>query len=453
MRLTPLALPLILAASALAQPAVPPTKPTGDPAVDPVQHRDEKLGAGTIASTPGILDKATREKGEQMVAKAIAYLRTKQDEKTGAWGVPPAPPPAAAPAPNSPPASPTPAAPPTFPAFSGLIVNGMLMQPGIDAKDPAVAKAIAYMLAQQQPDGGIYDRLLPVYNTSIVLSALAKVDSDAARAAIKKGQDYLRQAQWGVASPVSLPDKPSTEAVPPEHAFYGGWGYGNNSRPDISNLNFVLQAFADTGVPSDDPAMQRALVFLQRVQMQEKGADGKVINAMPYAKGSQQGGFIYATAANPQTIGQGQSQAGKIDETLSTGETKSMLRAYGSVSYAGFKSYLYAGLKKDDPRVLAVVDFCNRHYTVTENPNFGTDGQYYYYVAFARALHAAQVDAVDAVKDGKVTPRNWRADLINQLATMQNDDGSFKSVNKRWMEDNQVLITAYALLAAQNALR
>jgi len=131
-----------------------------------------------------------------------------------------------------------------------------------------------------------------------------------------------------------------------------------------------------------------------------------------------------------------------------------MLRAYGSVSYAGFKSYLYAGLKKDDPRVQAVLDFCRHNYTVAENPRAGTDGQYYYYVAFARALRAAQIDTIDAVgADGKSVPRNWRADLINQLATMQNADGSFKSVDERWMEDNPVLITAYALLAAQNALR
>lgn len=447
MRCTALTLPLIITAAALAQPPAPSTatKPAADPVKEPLPPRDAHLGAGTIASTPNILDKETREKGEKIVAKAIAYLRTQQDEKTGAWGVQPAQAPTAD--------KPNPGAAPVFPAFSGLIVNGMLMQPGIDTKDPAVAKAIAFMLSQQQPDGGIYDRLLPVYNTSIVLSALARVDSDAARAAIKKGQDYLRQAQWGVASPSPLPDKPNTEAVPPEHAFYGGWGYGNNSRPDISNLNFVMQAFADTGVPADDPAIKRAMVFLQRIQMQEKGSDGKVINAMPYAKGSTQGGFIYATASNAKTVGEGQSQAGSIEETLTTGETKSMLRAYGSVSYAGFKSYLYAGLKKDDPRVQAVMDFCRRHYTVKENPNFGSDGQYYYYVAFARALNASGLDTIDALDGSKSTPRNWRADLINQLATMQNDDGSFKSVNKRWMEDNTTLITAYALLAAQNALR
>lgn len=424
MRFARFTLPLILATAAFAQPMPTQTPPATAPAV---------------AAAPGTLDKATREKGERMVAKAIAYLRTKQDAASGGWGVAPA-------APDKP-------APPVFPAFTGLIVNGMLMQPGIDTKDPAVAKGIEFMLSRQQPDGAIYDRLLPVYNTSIVLSAIASIDTDQARAAIKKGQDFLRNSQWGVASPASSPDKP-TSVVGPEHPFYGGWGYGNNSRPDISNLNFALQALHDTGVPADDAAVQRALVFLQRIQMIEKGADGKVINDQPYAKGSHQGGFIYATASNDKTIGQGQSQAGNIEETLTTGETKSMLRAYGSVSYAGFKSYLYAGLKQDDPRVLAVLDFCRRNYTLAENPRFGSDGQYYYYVAFARALKAAGIDTVDAVdSSGTVTAHNWRADLINQLATMQSEDGSFNSVNKRWMEDNTTLITAYALLAAQNALR
>ncbi len=432
-----LSLPLVLVAAALAQPT--PARPDIQPVADPVKHRGDQLGGGTIAGGTATLDKATREKGEAMVAKAIAYLRTKQDAKSGAWGVAPS-------APDRP-------TPPTFPAFSGLIVNAMLMQPGIDASDPAVAKALDYMLAQQQPDGGIYDRLLPVYNTSIALSALAHVDTDAARSAIRKGQDFLRSSQWGAPALVSSPDKPSS-AVGPEHPFYGGWGYGNNSRPDISNLSFAVQALADTGVGPDDPAMQRAIVFLQRIQMIEKGADGKVINDQTYAKGSSQGGFIYATASNDKTVGQGQSQAGTIEETLTSGETVSMLRAYGSVSYAGFKSYLYAGLKKDDPRVTAVLDFVRRNYTLNENPKFGSDGQFYYYVMFARALSAARIDTVEAIgSDGNATPHNWRADLINQLATMQNDDGSFKSVNKRWMEDNQVLITAYALLAAEHALR
>lgn len=440
MRHTPFVLPLLLAAAALAQPGTPTGKPTGEPGISPVEHRDEKLGGGVIASSPDILDKATRETGERMVAKAIAWLRSKQDEQTGAWGAPP---------PES--------KAPTFPAISGLVVNGMLMQPGIDTKDPAIAKAVAYMLSKRLPDGGIYDRLLPVYNTSIVLSALARVDSDEARDAVKKGQDWLRATQWGAPASPDSPDKPAS-VVGPDSPFYGGWGYGRHSRPDISNAIFALQALADTGVPSDDPAVQRAIIFLQRVQMQEKGSDGKVINDQPFAKGSRQGGFVYAPSPDDKNLGAGDSEAGSIEETLTTGETKSVMRAYGSVTYGGFKSYLYAGLKKDDPRVTAVLDFVRRNYTLQQNPGIDKNGMYYYYVMFARALEASKLDVIEPALEavnakGEKTPHNWRADLINQLATLQNDDGSFKSVDKRWMEDNQVLITAYALLAAEHALR
>ncbi len=51
-----------------------------------------------------------------------------------------------------------------------------------------------------------------------------------------------------------------------------------------------------------------------------------------------------------------------------------------------------------------------------------------------------------------VDSRDWANDLIDKMATLQNEDGSFKSVDSRWMEDNPVLITAYALLALQHAV-
>ena len=38
------------------------------------------------------------------------------------------------------------------------------------------------------------------------------------------------------------------------------------------------------------------------------------------------------------------------------------------MTYAGLKSFLYAGVSKDDPRVKAAVEWVRKHYTVTENP-------------------------------------------------------------------------------------
>ncbi|RMD62558.1 MAG: hypothetical protein D6824_06590, partial [Planctomycetota bacterium] len=233
------------------------------------------------------------------------------------------------------------------------------------------------------------------------------------------------------------------------HPFYGGVGYGSHGRPDNSNLNMMLQALHDSGLSSEDPAFTRALVFLQRTQMHH------LVNDMPYAAGSTQGGFIYSTGPERDQPGVGESKAGTIVETLDDGTKVSRLRAYGSMTYAGFKSYIYANLSRDDLRVQLAWDWIRRNYTVTENPGVGMQGYYYYLLTFARALDAWGLPTVETLDERgqPLETRDWANDLIDQLATLQNDDGSFRSVASRWMEDNPVLITAYALLALQHAIR
>jgi squalene-hopene/tetraprenyl-beta-curcumene cyclase len=383
-------------------------------------------------------DGAHEKKAAAIADKAIAWLKSHQGEK-GGWSVP--------------------KEGPAYPAITALVINGMLMQPGVDAKDPAVAKAVGFILSYRQSDGGIYDKMLPSYNTSIVLSALAKVDTPEAKAAIKPAQDFLRSLQFGEGALTEGPFKGETGRVGKNDPAYGGVGYGRHGRPDLSNTAFFLQAMHDSGVSGDDPAFQRALEFLKRTQMIEKAPDGTVINPMPYAKGSRQGGFIYAVSENKDKIGSGQSMAGEIEETMDDGQKVSRLRAYGSMTYAGFKSLIYAQLPANDPRVVAAYDWIRRNYTLSENPGMGTDGMYYYFVTFARGLTASAALAagptservIVTLKDGKPEERNWANDLIDRLGELQNEDGSFKSVDDRWMENNPELITAYALIALQHA--
>ncbi len=384
-------------------------------------------------------------KAEATIARAIAYLRSQQDAERGGWSVPPKG-----------------TAAPTFPAITALVLTGLLMEPGVDERDPAVSAGARFVLGYAKPDGGIYDTLLPSYNTAISVSALAKLQSPEAKGAIAPGLEFLRRSQWGASEPVGVGGAGGAEApstVGPEHPFYGGLGYGNRGRPDLSNVGFMLQAFHDAGVPSDDPAVQRALIFVQRCQMQEK-AGGVVINDQPFAKGSRQGGFVYATAENDKTLGEGQSFSGRIEETLDDGTRVSKLAAYGSITYVGFKSLLYAGLGPTDPRVQSAYDWMVRHYDLSCNPGMPPDegrrheGYYYYLLAMGRALDAAGTTAVRTVTaDGAIVPRNWRADMLARLAELQQEDGSFKPLDDRWMENNPVLITAYGLIAAQHALR
>ncbi len=368
--------------------------------------------------------------GREMAAKAEAWLRLEQDVATGGWSV-----------------NPTPDAP-QLPAITGLVLSGLLMSSSVDATDPAVRRGVDFVLKYRQPDGGIYDRILPSYNTAICLSALAKARTPEASAALIPGREFLKSLQW---SEDARTDRTSeTGQVQRTHPFYGGVGYGNSGRPDNSNLAMFLQAMHDTGLNPEDPAYARALVFLERTQMLD------TVNDMPYADGSKQGGFIYATTPDnkPESLGIGESKAGTIEETLSDGTKASRLRAYGSMTYAGFKGYIYADLKREDPRVKAAYDWVRRNYTLKENPGVGSDGQYYYYVTFSRALKAWGTTTITTLSgDGKpAETRDWANDLIDQLATMQNEDGSFKSVDDRWMENNPVLITAYALIALREAV-
>ncbi|MCC6661747.1 MAG: hypothetical protein IT437_12775 [Phycisphaerales bacterium] len=382
----------------------------------------------TLASA---IDPEHQKKAEEVLARSITWLRAQQGAG-GGWAVP--------------------VEGPAYPAITALVLNGMLMQPGIDETDPAVARGIAFLLKNRQPDGGIYDRVLPSYNTSIALSALARVNTPEARAAIRPAQDFLRTLQFGEGAMADGQFASETGRVTKENPFYGGVGYGRSGRPDLSNLSMFLQGMHDSGVPGDDPAFQRALVFLGRVQMLDSAND------MPYADGSKQGGFIYSTGPNKEKAGTGQTYAGTIEETMDDGTKVSRLRSYGSMTYAGFKSYLYANLPRTDQRVAAAYDWIRANYTLVENPGTGTDGLYYYLVTFARALDALGEPTITVLPapgdtNRTVVPHDWANDLIDRLAELQNPDGSFRSVDDRWMENNPVLITAYAVLALEHVAR
>lgn len=395
------------------------------------------LAAACLFTLPALaIDESHRSRAEEMIDRAVAYLRTQQDEAAGGWRHNPDP------------------QRPNFPAITGLVLTGFLTDPDFDRTDPAVIRGARYILSYRQPDGGIYDRVLPTYNTAICLSALAHLDTPQAREAVGPALRMLRSLQYGEDAAESGEAGAQTLRVGPDHPFYGGVGYGSSGRPDNSNLHFFMQALEDAGVPHDDPAVQRALVFLARTQMEDS------VNDQPYADDSSQGGFIYSTSLSKDEPGRGESKAPTLEETLDDGSVVSRLRAYGSMTYAGFKSYAYAQLAPDDPRVEAALKWITRNYTLEENPGVGTDGQYYYYLTFGKAMDAwgrragtPRTDSIDIITPRGSETRDWANDLIDQLATLQNEDGSFRSVDDRWMENDPVLITAYSLIALQHAVK
>lgn len=301
------------------------------------------------------------------------------------------------------------------------IVAASLLANGHKIDDPVVAKALKYVEKHIHPDGGIYAEgsTHRNYETCIAMMAFGEANADKRYDdVLKKAEAYIKKAQWDV-----------EEGHDKESDYYGGAGYGGSSRPDLSNTAFLIDALRGMGEGPEDPAIQAALVFVSRCQNLKTDA-----NDTKFASLVDDGGFYYTIAKG------GSSPAGQ--------DADGGLRSYGSMTYAGLKSMIYAGVGKDDPRVKAAVEWLNKHYTLDENPGMGDAGLYYYLHTAAKALKAL---GDDKLTDAQGVAHDWRADLAEALAKRQQPDGSWKNSNERWLESDPNLVTAYALLALSYA--
>lgn len=302
------------------------------------------------------------------------------------------------------------------PGITALVAHSLL-QSGLSADDEVVSAAFAHLKSHLKADGGIYDTNSRHrnYETSISLMAFQAANQDGRYdELIQNAVKFLKKIQWD-----------DEETGGRSDTAFGGSGYGSHERPDLSNTTFFLEALNKAGVPNDDPAVQNALLFISRCQNLESEH-----NTTPFAAKINDGGFYYTPAAG------GTSQAG----TTPNGG----LRSYASMTYAGLKSMIYAGLEQDDPRVKAARNWIQQFYTLEENPGLGQQGLFYYYHTFAKTLSVLDVDLfVD--KDGK--EHDWRKELANHLFSNQKKNGSWINETDRWYEGDPNLVTAYALLA------
>jgi len=298
------------------------------------------------------------------------------------------------------------------PGISALVAAALIRH-GYSAEDPLVGKTLAYLEKRVQKNGGIYDKFLANYSTSVALLAFKEANTNGKYdLVIKNGAQFLKSLQ-------AADDESDVK--------HGGVGYDGKGRPDLSNTQYFVEALLAAGVPKNDPAIQRALKFISRCQ----NLPGET-NDQPFAQkttADDKGGLTYnpiVSDKNPNKTPEGG------------------LRSAGVMTYAGLKSFLHAGVTKDDPRVKAAVDWIRRHYTLDGNPGQGLAGLYYYYHTFAKAM-AALGD--DHLKDAAGKEHAWRRELFEALKKRQKPDGSWANTNKEFLENNPDLATAYALLA------
>ncbi|MCE9547273.1 MAG: terpene cyclase/mutase family protein [Planctomycetia bacterium] len=306
------------------------------------------------------------------------------------------------------------------PGLTALVVTSMLKN-GQSVDEPSVAKGLTYLKGFVQKTGGIHapDSLYKNYETSIAVMCFASANKDHRYDKIINDADGFLK---GLQNTEGGDDK--------KDPAYGGVGYGRNKRPDLSNTAMFLDALIAAGKGPDDEAVQRAIIFVSRCQNLET-----VHNDTKWAVKNPDGGFYYTAAAG----GGSEAKWDKKDANETRG-----LRSYGSMTYAGLKSLIYAGLKSNDPRVVAATDWIRKNYSVDENPGVGQQGLFYYYNTFGKTL---SVLGQDEITDMAGKKHDWRKELVEKLAKLQGPDGAWVNKADRWMESDPNLVTGFALLA------
>lgn len=305
---------------------------------------------------------------------------------------------------------------------TALITTGLLRH-GRSPDDPLVAKSLKYLEGFVQKEGGIHSPRADFANYETCLAVMCFSEANADKRYDKllaAANKYLKGAPWD-----------GEKGKNKEDVYFGGGAYGpakaggEKNRPDLSNTAFMIDALRSSGTKSDDQAIQNALIFVSRCQNLETEH-----NTTKFAARVNDGGFYYSAASGED----------KSEEDTPNGG----LRSYGTMTYAGLKSLIFAGLKPDDVRVKAAVAWISKNYDVKSNPGIGDAGLYYYYQTFGKTLDAM---GQDVITDGKGVKHDWRKDLAEELAKRQQADGSWVNTNAKWMEGDANLATGFALLA------
>ena len=354
------------------------------------------------------IDNSILKEAKVSVSKSVAYLLSKQNEN-GSWG------------PYG-----------GMPAMTGIVINSLLSSPeaGSAKVKAAIAKAEQNLLKYAQADGSIWaksaEKGYPNYSTSVAVVSFYLINKDKHLKVIKKARAFLKSSQFDA----------NTGATTVEA---GGIGYGSTkNKSDLSNTQMALEALYIThdvenestdaaAVKATKECWEKANKFISRCQALPTTNDLKWAKSAP---GEDVGGFIYSP-----------------DRTKVDGEE---LRVYGSMTYAGLKSMVYAGyisedkLTKEDPRIKAAFDWAAKNFTLDENPGVGAQGHYYYIQTMSKAL--------DAYDSDKIAGKMWRREVVKKLLELQKSDGHWVNENGRWMENVPEMVTAFSLNAMSHAL-
>jgi squalene-hopene/tetraprenyl-beta-curcumene cyclase len=327
------------------------------------------------------------------------------------------------------------------------------------------SNAAAFVAKFSQNDGGIYKPAtgargsggLSVYNTAVCMTALHVYDAKKHSAIVLKAREFMAGGQLKGDSPAAggfgyerTPPKPPSKDDLIKRMTERAEKEGNpppteeeiakmlarmeqmakQGRADLSNTDWASMAMRMTQDAEDLRPAGSARVDLDwsaMLKYLDKLQDKDQKDELNY------GGFGYEMSG----------ERGGITNTTD-GAVK--LRSFGSMTYAGLESMIYAQLDKSDSRVTSAIQWASRHWSVDENPGQGSKGLYYYYTIMAKALSLVGSDTIPAQK-GEPIP--WKKHLVAKLVQVQGKDGSWANSDNQFWEADPVLVTSYAVLVLE----
>jgi squalene-hopene/tetraprenyl-beta-curcumene cyclase len=342
---------------------------------------------------------------ERSLSKGVTWLNNEQNATSGSWGEA------------------------DYPALTALALRSTMGHPDLSVVNQFSSnqkKGFSFLLSKVQSDGGIYGKGLACYNTSICMMALLQSKNPEYNDVIKSSRRFLVNQQS------DFDQKGKTD-----NTFDGGVGYGSRwAHSDLSNTHLAMEAlfYAKKTLQSKesedlDLDWDAAISFVSKCQNLSSTNQEKWVSTQK----EDEGGFVYFP---------GSSMAGERERA----DGSIALRSYGSMSYAGLLSFIYAEMDDTDPRLKAVRTWLKENYSISENPGMGPQGLYYYYHTMAKALSLSGIEHI-LDKNGK--KRDWRKELALELLNKQSPEGYWLNENGRWWERDPVLVTSYAILALE----
>jgi squalene-hopene/tetraprenyl-beta-curcumene cyclase len=319
-----------------------------------------------------------------------------------------------------------------FPALTALPLWAFAVSDYPD-KARIVSNAVQFILKQVQPDGSIYKKApgpgggLVNYNTALCMTALHMTKDPALTPIVLKARQFMASAQH----------------LGGDDVYNGGFGYDKTSGRKYTDLSSSVIAYEamrltqgaedlrPAGEKKVDINWQATTQYLGRIQNKESAGTNDA------------GGFAYRP--DESKAGATTNEAGEV-----------VLRSYGSMTYAGLLSLIYADVSRNDPRVRSAFDWAVKHWSLDENPGMGPQGLYYFYNVMSKSLATFGQEAIPSAKGG--APLAWRSEMIKKLISLQkvekdgSGEGYWLNSNNRWMENDPVLVSAYTLIALDVAL-